>query len=76
MPGVVAIRGKGLMLGIELDRPCAELMQLALARKLLINVTADDVVRLLPPLILTRDQAQTIIAAVSELIETFLGGRQ
>jgi acetylornithine aminotransferase len=75
-PGVVSIRGKGLMIGIELDRPCAELMQQALARKLLINVTADSVVRLLPPLTLTHEQAQTIVATVSELIETFLGDPQ
>ena len=75
-PGVVAIRGKGLMIGIELDRPCAEVMQQALARKLLINVTADSVVRLLPPLTLTHEQAQTIVATVSELIETFLGDPQ
>jgi len=74
--GVVSIRGKGLMLGIELDRPCAELMQRALGRKLLINVTADTVVRLLPPLILSREQAQAIVATVSELIETFLGAPQ
>jgi len=76
LPGVVSIRGKGLMLGIELDRPCAELMQQALARRLLINVTADSVVRLLPPLTLTREQAQTIVATVSELIEAFLGSPQ
>ncbi len=69
--GVVEIRGIGLMLGIELDRPCAALMQRALARRLLINVTADNVVRLLPPLIITNDQADTIIAEVSELIEQF-----
>jgi len=75
-PGVVSIRGKGLMIGIELDRPCAELMQQALGRKLLINVTADSVVRLLPPLTLTHEQAQTIVATVSELIETFLGDPQ
>jgi len=76
LPGVVAIRGKGLMLGIELDRPCGELMQQALARRLLINVTADSVVRLLPPLTLSSEQAQTIVATVSELIEAFLGGTQ
>ena len=75
-PGVVSIRGQGLMIGIELDRPCAELMQQALGRRLLINVTADSVVRLLPPLTLTREQAHTIVATVSELIETFLGDTQ
>jgi acetylornithine aminotransferase len=71
--GVLSIRGKGLMLGIELDRPCAILMQQALERQLLINVTADTVVRLLPPLILDPDQADTIVATVSDLIESFLG---
>ena len=76
LPGVVSIRGRGLMLGIELDRPCVELMHQALARRLLINVTADSVVRLLPPLTLSREQAQTIVATVSELIEAFLGGQQ
>ena len=71
--GVVSIRGRGLMLGIELDRPCGELMQRALDRKLLINVTADTVVRLLPPLILTDAQADEIVAEVSQLILEFLG---
>ncbi len=71
--GVVSIRGRGLMLGIELDRPCGELMQRALDRKLLINVTADTVVRLLPPLILTDAQADEIVADVSQLIREFLG---
>jgi acetylornithine aminotransferase len=72
LDGVIAIRGKGLMLGIELDRPCSELIQRALQHKLLINVTADTVVRLLPPLILTDEQADDIISAVCELIENFL----
>jgi acetylornithine/N-succinyldiaminopimelate aminotransferase len=70
--GVSSIRGKGLMIGIELERPCAALMQQALARQLLINVTADTVVRLLPPLILAREQAETIVATVSELVASFL----
>ena len=71
--GVVSIRGRGLMLGIELDRPCGELMQRALDRKLLINVTADTVVRLLPPLILTDAQADEIVTDVSQLILEFFG---
>ena len=71
--GVVSIRGRGLILGIELDRPCGELMQRALDRKLLINVTADTVVRLLPPLILADAQADEIVAEVSQLILEFLG---
>ncbi|MGW8311344.1 MAG: acetylornithine/succinylornithine family transaminase [Thiogranum sp.] len=73
LPGLVAIRGRGLMLGIELDRPCAELMQSALQRKLLINVTAGNVVRLLPPLIISEAQADEIIDGVSDLITNFLG---
>jgi acetylornithine aminotransferase len=70
--GIVEIRGKGLMLGIELDRPCGVLVQRALDKALLINVTADSVVRLLPPLILSNEQADTICDGVCELIETFL----
>ena len=61
------------MLGIELDRACGELVQQALQRKLLINVTAEKVVRLLPPLILSDEQAGEIASTVCELIETFLG---
>ena len=72
LDGVVSIRGKGLMLGIELDRACGELVQQALQRKLLINVTAEKVVRLLPPLILSDEQAGEIASTVCELIETFL----
>jgi acetylornithine aminotransferase len=71
--GVVSIRGRGLMLGIELGRPCGELVQRALGKNLLINVTADTVVRLLPPLILTDAQTDKIIADVSQLILEFLG---
>jgi acetylornithine aminotransferase len=73
LQGVISIRGRGLMLGIELDRPCGELMQTALDRKLLINVTADTVVRLLPPLILTDEQADKIVTDVCQLILDFLG---
>ncbi|HEY9198973.1 MAG TPA: acetylornithine transaminase [Gammaproteobacteria bacterium] len=70
--GVTAIRGLGLMLAVELDRPCAELVKQALARGLLINVTAEKVVRLLPPLILSDAQADRIVADVSQLIVEFL----
>ncbi|MEO6696410.1 MAG: aminotransferase class III-fold pyridoxal phosphate-dependent enzyme, partial [Gammaproteobacteria bacterium] len=68
---VRAIRGKGLMIGIELDRPCAELVGQALSQGLLINVTAERVVRLLPPLILTDSEADQIIEGVSALIHAF-----
>jgi acetylornithine aminotransferase len=62
------IRAKGLMIGIELDKPCGELVQQALDQQLLINVTAGNVIRLLPPLILSAEQADTIIEKVSQLI--------
>jgi acetylornithine aminotransferase len=71
--GVVEIRGYGLMLAVELDRPCADLVKLALARGLLINVTADKVVRLLPPLIISDAQADRIVTETSQLIVEFLG---
>jgi len=70
--GVVDIRGKGLMLGIELDRDCSELVKQALDHNLLINVTAGKTIRLLPPLILTKEQADEIIKSVTILIKTFL----
>lgn len=70
--GVKDIRGKGLMLGIELDRPCAELVTRALEQGLLINVTADAVIRLLPPLIMSDSQADEIVNSVSHLVRDFL----
>ncbi|MEN8107629.1 MAG: acetylornithine transaminase [Pseudomonadota bacterium] len=71
-PGVREIRGKGLMIGIELERPCSVLVTQALERGLLINVTAERVVRLLPPLVTTEHQADMIVEKVSELIIEFL----
>ena len=72
-PGVVDIRGDGLMIGIELDRPCGELVKMALGTELLINVTADKVVRLLPPLVLSDAEAQQIVDTLAPLIKKFLG---
>jgi acetylornithine aminotransferase len=71
-PGVVEVRGKGLMIGIELDRPCADLVGQALAAGLLINVTADKVIRLLPPLVLEDEQAQLLVDTLESLIRHFL----
>jgi acetylornithine aminotransferase len=68
---VTAIRGHGLMLGIELDRGCYELVKIALAQGLLINVTADKTVRLLPPLILSDDEAAQVVERVARLINDF-----
>jgi acetylornithine aminotransferase len=70
--GVKAIRGQGLMLGIELDKPCGELVMQALEQGLLINVTADSVVRLLPPLTMSQDEAQQLLDALCPLIKNFL----
>ena len=70
--GVVAIRGDGLMIGIELDRPCGELVTRALERGLLINVTADKVVRLLPSLVFTDDDARELVSMLAPLIREFL----
>lgn len=70
--GVVAIRNAGMMIGIELNQPCGELVKLALAQKLLINVTAERVVRLLPPLVMNEAEAQTLVKQLSALIKTFL----
>ncbi|HEY2560667.1 MAG TPA: aspartate aminotransferase family protein [Caldimonas sp.] len=70
--GVVEIRGQGLILGIELDRPCAALLGRAADAGLLISVTAERVVRLLPALILHRDEAEQISAILCPLIKEFL----
>jgi acetylornithine/N-succinyldiaminopimelate aminotransferase len=71
LPWVKAVRGKGLMLGVELDRPCSELVAAALERELLINVTAQSVVRLLPPLILSDEEADKITSTVIDLVTDF-----
>lgn len=65
------IRGKGLMLGIELNTPCTELIQRAFERHLLINVTAEKVIRMLPPLIINREEADQLCDTVCDLIRGF-----
>ena len=70
--GVVSIRGQGLMLGIELDRDCGDLVKQALDAGFLINVTAGRVVRMLPPYILTDAEADQLIEGVGGLIASFL----
>ncbi len=70
--GVVDIRGHGLMIGIELDRPCGELVGKGLSAGLLINVTADCVVRFLPPLIFSESDARELVARTAPLIKEFL----
>ena len=71
--GVVDIRGKGLMIGIELDRPCGGLVTQALDAGLLINVTAERVVRLLPALNFSVAEGEELVSRLSPLIRTFLG---
>lgn len=70
--GVKDIRGRGLMLAIELDRPCKELLQIALEHGILINVTADNVVRLLPPLILTDKETDLLVQELKNVVSVFL----
>jgi acetylornithine/N-succinyldiaminopimelate aminotransferase len=72
LASVVAIRNAGLMIGVELDRPCADLVKMALADKLLINVTAEKVVRLLPPLIINKTEVNELVSRLAALIKTFL----
>jgi len=72
VPGFVEVRGHGLMIGIELDRPCGDLVKRALAAGLLINVTAEKVVRLLPPLVMSDAEGAELVAALVPLIKEFL----
>lgn len=68
------VRGHGLMIGIELDRSCPELVERAIEKRLLINVTADRVIRLLPPLIINDQEIDTITATLRELISDWNAG--
>jgi acetylornithine aminotransferase len=68
-PGLVEVRGQGLMIGIELDRGCSDLVGRALEAGLVLNVTADRVIRLLPPLIFTREHASTLLERLIPLIQ-------
>ncbi|MEI8363058.1 MAG: aspartate aminotransferase family protein [Betaproteobacteria bacterium] len=70
--GVTTVRNAGLMIGIELDRPCAEVVKMALAAKLLINVTAGNVVRLLPPLVMGEAEANELVQRLAAVIKAFL----
>ena len=70
--GVVQIRGHGLMVGIQLDRACGDLVKQALAQGLLINVTSDKVIRLVPPLIINAEEARQLVAGITPLVTEFL----
>ncbi len=70
-PHIVDIRNKGMMIGIELDKPCTELVSLALDSGLLINVTGDKSIRLLPPLIISKEQIELLVNILSSLIDSY-----
>jgi len=70
--GVKEIRGEGLMIGVELDRPCGEVVKRALAAGLIINVTADKVIRLLPPLVIREQEAKQVVSILAPLVRAFL----
>lgn len=72
LPGITEIRGQGLMIGIELHEPCSALVGKALEAGLLINVTADRVVRLLPPLVLRAEEADQIVSLLVPILRAFL----
>jgi acetylornithine/N-succinyldiaminopimelate aminotransferase len=73
VPGVVEVRGMGMMIGVELDRPCGELAGMALDAGLVVNVTAERVIRLLPPLIMTEAEGREVVERLAPLVRAFLG---
>ena len=70
--GVVQVRGQGLIVGVELSVPCVELVKKALEKKLLINVTSDKVIRLLPAFVMRRNEAEQVVDITCSLIGEFL----
>ena len=72
LPGVKEIRGQGLMIGIELDRPCGVLLQRAVDAGLLMSITADTVIRLLPPLVINADECEQLVRILVPLVKAFL----
>jgi acetylornithine aminotransferase len=69
---VKEIRGMGLMIGVELERPCGDLVKRGLAAGIVINVTADKVVRLLPPLVIKEEEAKKLVEILAPLVKAFL----
>ena len=72
LPGVLEVRGQGLLIGVELNQPCGALIGLAAEAGLLLSVTSDTVIRLAPPLILTTAEADEIVARLKPLVEALL----
>jgi acetylornithine aminotransferase len=73
--GITEVRGMGLMIGVELDRPCGELVKRALDAGLVLNVTADNVIRMLPPLIMNEAEAREVVSRLAPVLESFLEKR-
>src|SRR3954469_6138723 len=75
MDGVVEVRGMGMMIGMELARPCGELVRQALDAGLVINVTAENVIRMLPPLVMSEAEARMVVERLAPLVQRFLEKR-
>ncbi len=73
--GVTEIRGMGAMIGVELARPCGEIVKQALEAGLVLNVTAENVVRMLPPLVMSEAEARMVVERLSPLVQRFLEKR-
>jgi acetylornithine aminotransferase len=75
LPGIADIRGMGAMIGIELERPCGELVLQALEAGLVLNVTSDNVIRMLPPLVMSETEAKEVVTRLAPLLGAFLAKR-
>ena len=74
LPGVVEVRGMGLMIGVELDRPCGELVKRGLDAGIVFNVTAENVIRLLPALVMSEAEGREVVERLVPLVKDFLAG--
>lgn len=72
VPGVVEVRGMGMMIGVQLDRPCGDIVSMALAAGLVLNVTADSVIRLLPPLVMNEAEGRQLVDILAPVVKAFL----
>lgn len=76
VPGVIDVRGMGMMIGVELDRPCGDVVRLALEAGLVVNVTAERVIRLLPPLVMTEAEGREVVERLVPVVRAFLGAAE
>ena len=70
--GVTEIRGMGMMIGVELDRPCGEIVKMALAHGLVTNVTAENVIRIVPPLVMNAVEGRQVVERLAPIVREFL----